>query len=114
MNEDGYWGYMRVIPEGDFPDFDGDGTADQVISFFTFEQIDETSGSFQAINPMATFSSDNTTQEVWGGGMELSFTYQKPNGDKEAGAYVILKNDGTSEQGGWDADNLRKDFSLNP
>jgi len=114
MNEDGYWGYMRVIPKGDFPDFDGDGTADEVISFFTFEQIDETSGSFQAINPMATFSSDNTTQEVWGGGMELSFTYQKPSGDKEAGAYVILKNDGTSEQGGWDADNLRKNFSLNP
>ena len=112
MDSAGNWGYMRVIPEGDFPDFDGDGTADQVLAFFTFEQIDETSGSFQAINPMATLSSDNTTQSVWGGGMELSFTYQKPDGDKEAGAYVILKNDGTSEQGGWDGDKIRKDFTL--
>ena len=112
MKEDGSWGYMRVIPEGNFPDFDEDGIGDEVLATFIFDQIDETSGSFQAITPMATLSSTRELQEVWGGGVELSFTYRKPDGDKEAGAYVMLKNDGTSEQGGWDGDKIRKDFTL--
>jgi hypothetical protein len=113
MQEDGSWGYMTVIPSGNFPDFDEDGQADTVVALFTFEQIDETSGSFQAIQPYATLSGSGETVEVWGGGMELSFTYQKPNGKKEAGAYVILKNDGSTEQGDWDSDQIREDFSLN-
>ena len=85
-NERGNWGYMRVIPEGNFPDFDEDGIPQMKCSpFFIFEQIDETSGSFQAITPMATLSSTRELQEVWGGGVELSFTYRKPDGDKEGG-----------------------------
>ena len=69
-------------------------------------------GSFQAITPWPLFQRQHIDQSM--GRRNGAFHLPKPSGDKEAGAYVILKNDGTSEQGGWDADNLRKDFSLNP
>ena len=60
---------------------------------------------------------DGTPVPIWGqpgqpGGMELSFLFEKPNGKKEQGAYVMLKNDGTQEQGDFGSDQIRKDFTL--
>jgi len=31
----------------------------------------------------------------------------------EAGQFGMIKNDGSTEQGDWDADEIREDFSLN-
>ena len=110
---DGTSGEMAVQPIGNEPDFDGDGKSDVVTGRFSFDQINENQGVFQAVNPMAILSSGNgIPTPIWGGGMELSFLFEKPNGKKEQGAYVMLKNDGTQEQGGFGSDKIRKDFTL--
>ena len=110
---DGTSGQMGVQPIGNQPDLDGDGKSDVITGRFIFDQINENQGVFQAVSPMAILSSgDGTPEPIWGGGMELSFLFEKPNGKKEQGAYVMLKNDGTQEQGDFGSDQIRKDFTL--
>ena len=50
--------------------------------------------------------------EPWGGNMEMSIVFQKDNGGKETGNFVMFKDDATVDQGGWESEKVRKDFSL--
>jgi len=81
---------------------------------FIFEQTDEAEGVFQIVQAKARLSSTNQWSEIWGGGMEMSILFRKDGATSgEAGQFVMIKNDGSTEQGDWDADEIREDFSLN-
>ena len=114
VSEDGTSGSITIVSNG--PDFDepADGVSDRVRGRFIFEQTDEAEGVFQIVQAEAKLSSTNQWSEIWGGGMEMSILFRKDGATSgEAGQFVMIKNDGSTEQGDWDADEIREDFSLN-
>jgi hypothetical protein len=114
ISEDGTSGSITIVSNG--PDFDepADGVSDRVEGRFIFEQTNEAEGVFQIVEARAKLSSTNQWSQIWGGGMDMSILFRKDGATSgEAGQFVMIKNDGTTEQGDWDADEIREDFTLN-
>ena len=110
---DGTSGSITIVSNG--PDFDepADGQSDYVEGRFIFEQTDDAEGVFQIVQSTAVLSSNGQKVDVWGGGLEMSILFRKDGATSgEAGQFVMIKNDGSTEQGDWDAEQIRDDFSF--
>ncbi len=113
ISEDGTSGSITIVSNG--PDFDepADGQSDYVEGRFIFEQTDDAEGVFQIVQSTAVLSSNGQKVDVWGGGLEMSILFRKDGATSgEAGQFVMIKNDGSTEQGDWDAEQIRDDFSF--
>ena len=113
VSEDGTSGSITIVSNG--PDFDepADGLSDRVEGRFIFEQTDEAEGIFRIVQSTALLSSSGQRVDIWGGGMEMNIIFRKEgSASGEAGQFVMFKEDGSTEQGDWDAEQIREDFSL--
>ena len=113
ISVDGTSGSITIVSNG--PDFDepADGQSDYVEGRFIFEQTDDAEGVFQIVQSTAVLSSNGQKVDVWGGGLEMSILFRKDGATSgEAGQFVMIKNDGSTEQGDWDAEQIRDDFSF--
>jgi hypothetical protein len=121
VKEDGTSGSIQVIAQvnedgtiNEDLDFDSDGNSDLITGRFIFEQTDEGEGSFRIVDMGVTLASGSPWDggEPWGGSMEMSIIFQKQQDGREAGSFVMFKDDATENQGAWNSENVRKDFSL--
>ena len=112
-NEDGMHGSIKVNPEG-APDFDGDDIGDQIRGRFQAVPTSRTNLSFNIRNPEANHSGDGTEEwfPIYGGGMSMTVQIALRKGTGHWGGYVILRNDGETEQGDWGGQEMKSAFTI--
>ena len=94
-------------------DANGDGQADILDGKVVFESGGARDGLFRVSNAKVDFSGDNWGAiDAWGGEFEIALEFDKPGPNLESGTYLIMRGDGSTEQGVWTAPQVRKPFSI--
>ena len=94
-------------------DANGDGQADILDGKVVFESGGARDGLFRVSNAKVDFSGDNQgLVDAWGGEFEIALEFDKPGPNLESGTYLIMRGDGSTEQGVWTAPLVRKPFSI--
>ena len=94
-------------------DIEGDGVGDNFSGRVSYAPDGPLNGLFRVFELSANLSSDpEDSVPAWGGEMEIFLQFEKPGNNRESGSYLILRGDGSMEQGLWESSKIRKPFSL--
>ena len=71
--------------------------------------------SIQVFSPETNLSGDGKDEwtPIWGGGMSMVVNFLEPTKENPAwGGYIIMRNAGSTEEGDWDTQEIRSEFTL--